>query len=423
MDIILYFFEYIKYQQKIICQLLNFICRYIPLKQWAFDDSHSPKYQKFKIDELPKIVFFKQDWEWTDLISYYKQRYNKNIKPVFRHGECDIPEDCRCLLCNAPFQYLMWNNGKKKNQLLCKVCQNRFSPTDNSRFSKTAVLRCPHCSHTLVHKKDRKHFIIHKCVNSKCPYYLYNLKKVDKKDLKEDYGKNKYKLHYIYREFTIDFFKMDLNSLPKNASSLKFSKFDSNVMSLCLTLHINLGLSLRKTRQALKDLYNISISHQMIANYCKTAAVCITPFVDHYDYNPCSTFTADDTYINLRRVKSYIWFIMDAAKRSIIGYQVSDNRGVGPCILALSQVELARKLSVSKQTISNWENNNITPSMDLLCMISRFFSCSADYLLEIDSTLNIIETKDLTPKQIAHIQEIVKDMQELNRKINKDLPS
>lgn len=26
---------------------------------------------------------------------------------------------------------------------------------------------------------------------------------------------------------------------------------------------------------------------------------------------------------------------MDAAKRSIIGYQVSDNRGVGPCIMAM----------------------------------------------------------------------------------------
>ena len=84
-------------------------------------------------------------------------------------------------------------------------------------------------------------------------------KKVDKADLKEDHGKNKYKLHYIYREFTIDFFSMDLNTLPKNASSLKFSKHNAHVMSLCLTLHVNLGLSLRKTSQALKDLYNISI--------------------------------------------------------------------------------------------------------------------------------------------------------------------
>ena len=39
-------------------------------------------------------------------------------------------------------------------------------------------------------------------------------------------------MDYIYREFTLDFFKMDLNSLPKNASSLKFSKFNSNVMGL-----------------------------------------------------------------------------------------------------------------------------------------------------------------------------------------------
>jgi transposase-like protein len=158
---------------------------------------------------------------------------------------------------------------------------------------------------------------------------------VEKKHLNEDYGKNKYKLHYIYREFTIDFFKMDLNSLPKNASSFRFTKFDSNTMSLCLTLHVNLGLSLRKTKQALLDLYGIDISHQSIANYCKSAAMCIKPFVDHYDYGSGSVFTADETYIKIRGIKAYIWFIMDTASRSIIGYQVSDNRGVGPCILAM----------------------------------------------------------------------------------------
>lgn len=82
MDIILYLLNCIKYQNKIIGQLLNFICRYIPLKQWAFDDSHSPKYQKFKIDELPKIISFKQDFEWTDLISYYKQRYRNPLLTI-----------------------------------------------------------------------------------------------------------------------------------------------------------------------------------------------------------------------------------------------------------------------------------------------------------------------------------------------------
>ena len=335
MDIILYLIQLCHQLYKQNCWLINFICKYIPLKQWAFDDSHSPKYQKFKIDELPKIISFKQEWNWTDLISYYQKRYGKTIKPVFRRGECNVPTDCTCPQCNAPYHYLMWNDGKKQSQLLCKVCQSLFSASSEGRFSKIYVLRCPHCDHALVHKKDRKRFIIHKCVNPKCSYYLKNLKKVSKEDLSEDYGKNKYKLHYIFREFDIDFFKMDLNSLPKNASSLKFSKFDKNVMGLCLTYKINLGLSLRKTAQALKDIHGISISHQQVANYCKTAAICIKPFTDNYDYGSGKVFTADETYIKVRGIRGYIWFIMDAVKRSIIGYRISSERDVGACILAM----------------------------------------------------------------------------------------
>ncbi len=92
---------------------------------------------------------------------------------------------------------------------------------------------------------------------------------------------------------------------------------------------------LRKTAQALYDLYGIRISHQQVANYARTAAIVIKPFVDHYEYPKSSVFTADETYIKVRGIKGYIWFIMDAASSSILGYQVSDNRSVGPCILAM----------------------------------------------------------------------------------------
>ena len=335
MNIILYLLNIIQQLYKQNYFLIQLLCKYIPLKQWAFDDSHSPKYQKFKIDKLPKIISFKQEWNWTDLITYYKKRYNKIIKPVFRHRECDVPTGCTCPQCKAPYHYLMWNDGKKKSQLLCKVCQSLFSTASKGRFSRIYVLRCPHCNNALVHKKDRKHFIVHKCVNPKCSYYLNNLKKVSKKDIEEDYGKNKYKLHYIYREFNINFFKIDIKSLPKNASSLKFSKFDKNVMGLCLTYKIDLGLSLRKTAQALNDIHGISISHQQVANYCKTAAICIKPFTDNYDYRSGKVFTANETYIKVKGIRSYIRFIMDAVKRSIIGYRISCERDVGSCILAM----------------------------------------------------------------------------------------
>ena len=334
MNIILYLLQIIQYLYQQNCWLLQFICKYIPLKQWAFDDSNSPKYQKFKIDELPKIISFKQEWDWTDLISYYQERYNKTIKPVFRHGECTIPESCTCPQCNAPYKYLSWNDGKKQKQLRCKVCQSLFTTESEGRFAKIFVYRCPHCDNALVHKKDRKNFIVYKCVNPKCPYYIKNLKKVSKKDLDDDYGKNKYKLHYIYRSFNIDFFKENLNPLPKIAS-FKFSKFDKNVMGLCLTYKINLGLSLRKTQQALLDIHGIDISYQTIANYCKKAAVCIKPFTDNFDYGAGRIFTADETYIKIRGIRGYIWFIMDVAKRSIIGYRISSERDVGACILSM----------------------------------------------------------------------------------------
>lgn len=331
MDIIQYLLQIIQYQSQQITWLLHFICKYIPLKQWAYDDSHSPKYQKFKTDKLPVVkTFIKQDYQF--LLEYYKWRYNKTIKPVQRRNGKSISEDLFCPVCGATHHYLYDNNGGK-GQYQCKVCSYTF--INGEKLTTPIRIKCPYCDHTLSPKKNRKHFIIHKCINKKCSYYLHNLKKVDKEDLSKDYAKHKYKLHYIYREFTVDFFRMDLSSLPKNASSLKFSKHNSYIMSLCLTMHVNLGLSLRKTSQALKDLYGINISHQQVANYARTAALVIKPFVDNYDYQTSKVFTADETYIKVRGVKGYIWFIMDAASRSIIGYNVSDNRGVGPCILAM----------------------------------------------------------------------------------------
>lgn len=330
--------QYLLIQNQYLLQIISFlfkiICKYIPLRQWIFDDSNSPEYQKFKVDEPPLIKKEKlqpqERWNYKDFIAYIKWKYDVIITPVKRRGECNIPDDYICPHCGAPKAYLYRNNGSN-DQVLCKVC----GKSSSTFVPDTIALFCPHCSHTLVAKKDRKFFIVHKCVNPKCPFYLNNLKKVDKKHLAEPYGKNNYKLHYIYREFTVDFFDMELSSLPKNSSSLKFSKHNAHIMSLCLTLHVNLGLSLRKTAQAMHDLYGIKISHQMVANYARTAALVIKPFVDNYDYEPSSTLVADETYIKIRGIKGYIWFIMDAVSHSVLDYQVSDNRGVGPCILAM----------------------------------------------------------------------------------------
>ena len=75
----------------------------------------------------------------------------------------------------------------------------------------------------------------------------------------------------------------------------------------------------------------------------------------------------------------------------------------------LSQVQLAAKLNVSKQSVSNWENNNIMPSIDMVIRISNTFSVSADYLLGLSSQ-QTLDVTGLSAEQILHLQAIVNDL-------------
>lgn len=76
---------------------------------------------------------------------------------------------------------------------------------------------------------------------------------------------------------------------------------------------------------------------------------------------------------------------------------------------SLTQVDFAQKLSVTKQTVSNWENNNIQPSIDMLVKIADYFNISTDYLLGRETTMQI-NVEGLSTDEIAHINMIIKDL-------------
>lgn len=82
----------------------------------------------------------------------------------------------------------------------------------------------------------------------------------------------------------------------------------------------------------------------------------------------------------------------------------------------LNQVQLAERLGVKKQSISNWENDNIMPSIDMLIRIADFFHVSTDYLLGRDeqdaSAPLMLDVTGLTPGQIEHIRFIVDDLRQ-----------
>ena len=76
--------------------------------------------------------------------------------------------------------------------------------------------------------------------------------------------------------------------------------------------------------------------------------------------------------------------------------------------LGWSQVQLAEKLSISKQTVSNWENDNIQPSIEMLVRISKLFHVSTDYLLGLDNK-QTIDVTSLPQPFIAHLTQIIED--------------
>lgn len=80
----------------------------------------------------------------------------------------------------------------------------------------------------------------------------------------------------------------------------------------------------------------------------------------------------------------------------------------------LNQTQLAQRLNVSKQSLSNWENDNILPSVEAVVSIARFFGVSTDYLLGLDQRRSLDAT-GLTESQAAHIQLLIDDMTQLNK--------
>ena len=78
-----------------------------------------------------------------------------------------------------------------------------------------------------------------------------------------------------------------------------------------------------------------------------------------------------------------------------------------------TQQELGNRLDVSKQSVSNWENGNIMPSIELLLRMSNLFQVSTDYLLDNNSSLTI-DITDLDSEQRAMVQRMISYFRSIN---------
>ena len=78
-----------------------------------------------------------------------------------------------------------------------------------------------------------------------------------------------------------------------------------------------------------------------------------------------------------------------------------------------NQIAFGKMLGVTKQCVSNWENDNVLPSIEMLVKIADIFCVSTDFLLGRTESA-AIDVSALDENQRAHVALLVNDLKALN---------
>ena len=80
----------------------------------------------------------------------------------------------------------------------------------------------------------------------------------------------------------------------------------------------------------------------------------------------------------------------------------------------MSQSQLADRLGVKKQTVSNWENDNIMPSVEMVVKVADYFNVSTDYLLGRDEAARdgakVMDMIGLSDEQFELVRKLVEQL-------------
>lgn len=88
----------------------------------------------------------------------------------------------------------------------------------------------------------------------------------------------------------------------------------------------------------------------------------------------------------------------------MLGQRIAEMRNA----FGWSQVELAKRLGVAKQTVSNWENENIQLSIDMLVRLAKIFGVTTDFLLGLDE-IPRLSIAGLPDNVVAHLALLIED--------------
>ena len=306
-----------------------------------FKEKH-PNYREFSIDPNPPITKLPDPPQppknWTTILKELSQKTGSNLKPIIHKNPNNaLPKNIRCPHCNAPSEYLFYNNGKKRSQIRCKVCNNLFNVNGKKRIPKS-LLFCPYCQRPLFKWKQKPSSTIYKCDNDKCPLYIENLNKLNpaEKELRKSKS-SQFKLRYQYRVYS--FKPQELCVSEPNRPTVDLSKIHKhpNIVGLILTFHISFANSARKTALILRKVFNIPISYQTVLNYVEAASFYCHKFNLHYKGSIDPFIAGDETYIKILGKWAFTFLFIAVKSLKIIAYHIANDRSVLPAIISIKE--------------------------------------------------------------------------------------
>lgn len=312
-----------------------------------------PNYGNFSVDPNPPLTENPKQLSTTKnyklLLDEYQTKHAKPLSPVSHKDESlNVPEKTICPHCNAPNIYIYYNNGKKKSQFFCKVCENTFQL--EKRFRNKTKFFCPYCSHALFKWKEQKDATIYKCCNNSCSFRISNLKKLNPAErFLQKLVKSQFKLNYQYREYHFKINKLTHSSPSKPKVDLTkiYNSFDT--LGLVLSFYVSFAINARKTSLILKDVFNIPISYQTVLNYAEASAYYCHQFNLKHKGPVDDILTGDETYIKIMGKYYYVFFFLSSQNHKITSYHLADSRDTLPATISMLE---AIRTALPEQQIS-----------------------------------------------------------------------
>lgn len=327
-----------------------------------FQEKH-PNYRDFFVDPKPPLTepsILKKALEpknYQVLLVLHEAEYGKPLKPVKRRGESQaVPRQTVCPVCNAPQEYLYFNDGKKKSQLRCKVCSHLFQIEQRFRKNDKSKYFCPYCNHVLFRWKNRKEVAIYKCCNDHCQHRVQALAKLNPSERNlQKKRTSQFKLCYQYREYHYKPQELMHSAPEKPTIDLTKIHNSENVLGLVLAFYVSFAVPARKTAAIMKSVFNIKISYQTVLNYAGAAAFYCHTFNLAHKGRIDDISAGDETYIKVQGKQQYVFFFISSQNLKITAYHVADNRGTQPAIIAMNE---ARSTATPGQEITYVSDGN-----------------------------------------------------------------